>query len=427
MPQKGKHPRVFYGWWIVGSAFFMSLYIGGVIYYGFTAFLEPIATETGWSYTQISFGASLRGFEVGIFAPLIGILADRWGPRRIMFCGVIINAWGLFLVGSAQSLPVFYIGFALIALGMSATTVTLLHLTIANWFRKKVGLAIGIATSGFGFGGLLLPLIVRLIDAYNWSMTLFILSVGMIILGLPLSLLFRHKPEQYGYFPDGLEPESVKHSNYKGFSQIVEVDIAVKQAVRSSAFWLIISAYMFNYVVLYAVLTHLMPYLSSIGIDRSTSSLVATAAALISSSGRFGLGWIADRLDKRYVAAAAFAMMSCGLLFFSYVSPEASWLLLPFLVFWGIGYGGNLVLSATLIREYFGRSNFGTILGLRTFTGALGVMAGPILAGLAYDNWGSYQGVWYLSIGLSVVALILVLRIPRHIRTLPDNMAEATR
>jgi hypothetical protein len=78
--------KVFYGWWIVGAAFFIALYVGGTVFYGFTAVFEPIAGDLGWNYTQISLAASLRGLEMGLLAPLSGILIDRWGSLHC--CGV---------------------------------------------------------------------------------------------------------------------------------------------------------------------------------------------------------------------------------------------------------------------------------------------------------------------------------------------------
>lgn len=86
--------KVYYGWWIVLACFFIGLYVGGVVYYGFTAFFEPLIEEFGWSYTQISFAASLRGLEMGIFAPLIGFLVDRFGSRKLILCGTITVGFG---------------------------------------------------------------------------------------------------------------------------------------------------------------------------------------------------------------------------------------------------------------------------------------------------------------------------------------------
>ena len=412
---KGKPIRVFYGWWIVGASFLTALCVGGVVFYGFTAFFEPIANEMGWSYTQISLAASLRGLEIGILAPFTGILADRWGPRRLIASGVVITAAGLALLSTTTSLVMFYGAFALFAIGMSACSFTVLMTAVANWFRRKVGIASGIAICGFGFSGLLVPVIVRLIAVYEWRMALSVLALSMVVIVLPLSLLFRHKPEQYGYFPDG-ETESLR-TNSNGPGQAVEVEVRIKQALKCGAFWRLALAFMYHMMVVSAAVTHVMPYLSSIGISRSISSLVATAIPLVSIFGRLGSGWLGDKFDRRLVATGSFAMIGCGMLFFEYVSTTSTWMLVPFLVLFGIGYGGSNTLRSSLVREYFGRTNFGTIFGLIVGIGGIGGIIGPTLAGWAYDNWGSYYAIWFLFAVLAVVALISVLKITpvRHI------------
>ena len=75
-----KKHGVFYGWWIVVASFFIAICMGGVIFYGFTAFFEPIMDELGWSYTQVSLATSLRGLQMGLLAPLMGMFVDRWDP-----------------------------------------------------------------------------------------------------------------------------------------------------------------------------------------------------------------------------------------------------------------------------------------------------------------------------------------------------------
>ncbi|MGD9238450.1 MAG: hypothetical protein PVG69_00415 [Desulfobacterales bacterium] len=72
---------VFYGWWITLACSLIGLYVAGTIFFGFTAFFKPIAAEFSWSYTQISFAVSLRGLEMGIFAPLVGFLEDYFAKR----------------------------------------------------------------------------------------------------------------------------------------------------------------------------------------------------------------------------------------------------------------------------------------------------------------------------------------------------------
>ena len=100
--------------------------------YGFTAIFEPIVNEFGWSYAQISLAASLRGLEIGLFAPFFGMLVDRWGPRRLLFGGGIITTLGLVLLSRVTSLGMFYGAFILVALGLSATSSTVLVTAVAN-------------------------------------------------------------------------------------------------------------------------------------------------------------------------------------------------------------------------------------------------------------------------------------------------------
>jgi OFA family oxalate/formate antiporter-like MFS transporter len=406
-----KPRRIFYGWWIVGACFFISLYVGGVVFYGFTTLIEPLADEFGWSYTTISFAASLRGMEMGILAPFVGILVDRWGPRRLLFGGVIITSLGLMLLSRTTSLGTFYGAFVLMAIGMSTCSSTVLMTAVANWFRRKIGIATGIMICGYGFSGLLIPAIVNLIDMYEWRMTLVFLTIGLLALCLPLSLLVRHKPEQYGYLPDG-EMSNIAISNDLNKAQTVEADVGAKQAVKSRTFWHIALALMCQFIILSAVITHVMPYLTSIGFTRAIAGLVAAGIPLASIAGRLGLGWLGDKVDKRRVAAGAFAMMSLSLLCFGFISAGDTWLLVPFLIIFGIGYGGNNTLRASLIREFFGRSRFGTIHGFTVGIMALGTIAGPPLAGWVFDKWGSYQPIWFVFAGLAVVALLAVVTTP---------------
>ncbi|MBU2534594.1 MAG: MFS transporter [Chloroflexi bacterium] len=400
--------KIFYGWWIVGASFFIALYVGGTVFYGFTAFFEPIANDMGWSYTQISLAASLRGLEIGLLSPVVGILADRWGPRRLIFGGVFFTVSGLLLLSYTRSLIMFYGAFALLAIGVSACTVTVLLTTLANWFRRKIGLATGIAICGFGFSGLLIPVIVRLIAVYDWRTALNILAVGMVVTILPLSLLFRHRPEHYGYFPDGQKQGEVAHTGEAGPRPVVETEVRVKQALKSGSFWRLAVSRMYHMMVVAAVITHVMPYLSTIGVSRAQSSLVATAIPLMSVSGRLGFGWLGDKFSRRLVATASFIMTGLGVLCFAYASSNSLWLLVPFIILMGIGYGGSNALLPSLAREYFGRTNFGSIYGIMEGIGTIGMMIGPAIAGLAYDRWGSYQTIWLLLAGLAVVAIIAV-------------------
>ncbi len=407
-----KPSKVFYGWWIVGACFLIALYTSGVIFYGFTAIFEPIADEFGWSYAQISFAQSIRGLEVGLVAPLVGILVDRWGPRRLIFGGVFITGLGLLLLSRTDSLSIFYIAAVLTAIGMSSSGTTVTMAAVTNWFRRKVGLAIGIMVCGYGASGFLVPVMVKLIDTYDWRTAMVILGIGVFIIGLPLSLLVRHKPEQYGYLPDGELPSTVIPEAEVAAVPAPRADAGVKQALKSRAFWHLALALMPQFIAVGAVITHVMPYLSSLGITRSMSGLVATAIPLLSIGGRLGFGWLGDKFDKRRLSAGALAILTLGLLCFEYVPAVGTWLLVPAIIFLGMGYGGNIPILALLVREYFGQNKFGTIIGFVWGVLMLGNMIGPPVSGWVFDNWGSYQGVWLVFAGLTAIGIFIMLNTP---------------
>jgi MFS family permease len=407
-----KRRKIFYGWWIVGACFLVMLFMGGFIGLGFTAFFEPIANHFGWSYTQMSLAASFRGVEVGLFAPLIGLLIDRWGPRRIMFGGLVLIGLGLVFLSRLNSLAMYYGGFAIIAIGDSGCSPTLVMTSIANWFRKRLGIAIGIMSSGFACGGLLVPLVVRLIDIFDWRTTLFILGLAMWIVCLPLSLILRHKPEQYGYLPDGEKSIVTAPAQVPVSMATREVEIETKQALRSRTFWHIGLAVMCQFAVASTVMVHVMPYLSSVGIPRSIASLVAMFVPLVSITGRLGSGWLLDRFDKKRVATGFFALMIVGLLCMSYISSESFWLVIPYIIIFGVGWGGGVTSRAALVSANFGRKKFGSILGFIMGMTALGGILGPLFAGWVFDTWASYRMAWLVLTVLIFAAMIVIATMP---------------
>jgi len=397
---------IYYGWWVVLACFIINLYVGGIIFFSFTAFFEPIQREFGWSYTQISIATSLRGLEMGIFAPIVGFLVDRFGFRKLLLGGSVIIGIGLVVLSFTQSLLMFYLCFLLIALGAGGCTSVVTLTAVAVWFRKNVGLAMGIMASGFGAGGLIVPLVVFLIDACGWRLTLVILGAGMWLLGIPLSLIVRDRPEHVGLSPEGLGAES-SQATPEGERPVSTTGAFVEMIKRRSFLYLNIAETV-RMMAVTAVVIHMMPYLSSLGIPRSTSGAVAAALPLVSIAGRFGFGWWGDRFDKRIVMAATFLMMSAGAFAFCYV--RSTGVLLLFLLLFAPGFGGSMVLRGAILQEYFGMAYFGKMIGIILGSASIGGIVGPTLAGWAFDTTGSYTSVWYGLCGISGAAIFLVMK-----------------
>lgn len=401
-----KQFRPFYGWYIVAATFIIGFYVVGIVFYGFTTIFKPIVEEFGWSYTQVSLAASIRGVETGLLAPLVGILIDRWGPRRIVFVGGCLTALGLFMLSRVDSLVSFYISFALISTAMSTCTVTVLMTAVSNWFRRRVGLAMSIVSCGFGAGGLVVFMMARMVDAYGWRPTVQGLSFGVLLIVLPLAMLLRHKPQQYGYLPDGDTQQIVKTSAGKVVAGVKEYGITIKEAVKTRTFWLMAVAFVCQHMMVSTVVTHVMPYLTSVGLSTTIASLGASGIPLVSIMGRMGFGALGDRVNRKWLMVVMFAMISVGLLSFQVASSFAIPGVIGFLVLFGTGYGGFNAIRPAFTREVFGTKQYGTIFGCLIGMGMFGMVAGPFIAGRLFDIQGSYHNVWLIFAVVALVALV---------------------
>jgi MFS family permease len=402
--------KIYYGWWIVVSGFFISLYTTGVINFGFTAVFDPIVKEFGWSYTQISLASSLRGLETGLLAPLIGYLVDKWGPRKPLIIGILILGLGCLFLSKVNSLGMFYFAYVLIAIGVSTCGGTLFNTAIVAWFQKRTTMASGILTSGVAIGGLMVPVVTITIDRLGWQMAMISLGLGMWIICLPLAFLIKNKPKEANNLPDSSQEITLENSHIKN-QESNQPDITPIQAIRSRTFWHICLSLLIQGIVLSAILTHVMPYLSTLGFTRTTSSLVASGIPLFSILGRLGFGWLGDKNYKLRLTALGFIFTSLGLFFFGFIAQAGVWVLAPFFICIGLGYG-SYPMRVSLVKEYFGRSRFGTIHGFVQGMVMIGNVAGPPLAGLVYDNSGSYQNIWYIFAAIVILSSFIILATP---------------
>ena len=396
-----KKQSFFYGWWVVLSCVFISLWAGGVVY-GMSAFFNPIVEEFGWTYLVVSLAASLLAVELGILAPIAGFLTDRFGPRQVIFCSTLLSGTGLLFLSRINSLLVFYIAFGILSIGLSGFGQVVTTTAVANWFDKKVGRATGFSIAGYGAGGILMPLIVWLIAHCGWRMSLVILGIATCLILLPASLFLRHKPEQYGYLPDGEISDPLETTqNETDAIDSGEVAIIAIHALRTKTFWLLGFALTIQLMVYNAMIVHIMPYFASMGLPRSRAALVAMCIPLSSIIGRLSFGWLGDVFDKRYLLVMCLLLEAVGLAFLSYA--EALWHLITFIAFFGPALGGAVALRSIILREHFGRRTLGSIQGLIAALMTIGAIVGPAYAGWLFDVRGGYQIVW-LTFTVAVLA-----------------------
>lgn len=398
---------IFYGWWVVASCTLVSVW-GGGIFYSFTAFVNPVVEEFGWTYFLVSLAAALRSVEMGAMAPVMGFLVDKFGPRRVVFASGLLTGAGFFLLSRTSSLATFYLSFFVLSVGWSGTGQVTTTTAVASWFRNRIGLATGIVVAGYGIGGALVPIITWLIEQHGWQTSLVVLA-GATALIIPLaSLALRHHPEQYGYLPDG-EHRNIQSKKTATLSSQPEAEYTVKLALAARAFWIISVAYMIQFTITNAVTLHIMPYLASVSVPRETASVVAMLIPILSVIGRLSFGWLGDVFGQKYLLAISFLLQSLGLAFL-YTARDDSQIAL-FLILFGPAIGGSLVLRPAIIRRQFGRRSFGSIQGLVVAIMTVGGIIGPALAGWVFDVTGSYGIAWVTFAVLTTAAAVIILTV----------------
>ena len=218
----------------------------------------------------------------------------------------------------------YYVAFLLMALGSSVGGFLTVATTVVNWFERRRGVAMGIAMSGFGIGGLLVPAIAWSLTELGWRPTAFISGVVIIVLGVPLGQLFRHRPEQYGYLPDGDSPDEAgaSEATRRNTPQADHVEgFTAAEAMRTPAFWLLSLGHSLALLTVGAVSLHLVPHIQeSVGLSLTAASGAVAVMTVFNIVGQIGGGFLGDRFSKRMLAALAMLVHSVAMLTLAFAS-----------------------------------------------------------------------------------------------------------
>jgi MFS family permease len=402
---------IFWGWYIVGAAFFV-LAINYGSRYCFGVFVKPLANDYGWSRSVISLGASLNMFVYSACAVVIGRMVDRIAPRWIVTGGAVIAAASFILTAFVSEPWQFYLVYGLLlGIGSSGLGVVGVNSSVGKWFIRKRGTAIGITTMGVSFGTVALtPLAGVIVKDFNWQTGFLVLGIITLVIGVSLSQLFFRKirPEDHGMLPDGeTRPELV-----------VRID-AAPEPVRlrfvdmcvDKRFQVLALSFGLAVMVLMTVFVHQVAFAIDQGIDRVLAASSLAALGLAGFAGQFFFGWLSDRIrDPKYASFLGMIFMLAGLVVLLQVKSARG--LYFYAVIFGFGYGSLAPLMPILLADRFGRHFLGSVYGFVTLFLGIGGSIGPYLAGLIYDRFGAYTYVWQADIVIMifVAAYILTLR-----------------
>jgi len=355
---------------VVVAAAFTLMFVGFGAAYSFAAFFRAFQAEFGASRAHVALVFSLAAFTWFIVGAPAGMLADRFGPRRVTLCGVACLVAALWLASVAGSVGMLYATYSIgIGIGVGLVYVPSVG-AVQPWFGANRAAASGIAIAGIGAGNFVVPLLAAWwIGLFGWRGSYVALAIFALVLGGTAALAIKEKTTVG------------KNAPLPG--------IPLNEACKTREFLLLYLSLVFSCVGLFVPMVHLGPYAQDLGYSEAQGVALVSFIGLGSLIGRFTVGPVADRLGRRLSLAAMYA--ASGALALVWWSASAYWLLALFAIGFGIAYGGCVALLPTIVMDLYGARSVSGIIGC-LYTGAgLGTLAGPWLAGAAFDAFGSYN------------------------------------
>ena len=407
--------KVFYGWRIVVAGGALQFLQSLLLNQAFGVYLAVLVEDRGWSKTAVAGAAALKSTEVAILGPVLGWAVDRFGAQGIVRAGVVTFGIGFMLLSRVETLVGFYAAFVVVALGSSMFANSIVGVAIIHWFEKRRARALSALQFGSAVGGLFVFLVAASIQAYGWRATAFGSGVIAILIGWPLARVFRNRPEDHGETVDGLPPAPRDDTWPAGAP--VRHGLSAREALRTSAFWLIALGHAFALLVVSAVNVHAITHIKEgLGYSLALATLMFTLVTIGQFAGVM-LGWvIGERFQKRLVAAACMLMHSAGLLMLTYATGPV--VLAVSALVHGTAWGLRGPFMQAIRADYFGRSSIGMIIGLSSLIIVFGNICGPILAGAFADWTGNYRaGFTILALLAGVGSLFFLMAkppMPRH-------------
>lgn len=404
------NPPRFAGWTVVAAAFSI-LFLAYGLQFSYGLFVTPMAAELGLSRAETSLPYSVYVFGYMTLSLVTGPATDRHGPRIVIALGAALLAlgWGLSALVTAGWQLYVTLG-AIAALGMSVTWVPC-NATVARWFVRRRGTAVGLASSGTSVGNFCVPPLAALMIAeWGWRTALAVLAVVCAGLMMVAARHMRRDPESVGMQPDGAPTPPVA-TPVSGMS--------LTRAVRTEAFVLLTTVYVLTWLAVFVPFVHAVPMAEELGFSKVEGASVLSAIGIGGVIGRLGAGLLLDRAGSMVTLALIFALQVAS--FIAFVGATTLPLLWLAAAAFGLAYGGGVTVLAPICSLCFGRAHVAAIVGTLFALTALPSALGPWLAGWLYDVTGGYRTVLLLSAAANVLALLLSLLLGRAMRALPDH------
>ena len=396
----------FYGWRLVAVSASMLTLVSLLVFQGAGAYFHILEIRFGWTRSMLSLAFSLSRAEGAILGPIEGFLIDKIGARKMVLIGYVIMAIGFFMFSQVQEIWHFYIAFLTITLGSGVGGFLPLITAVNHWFNRKRTSAMAVTMSGINLGGLFVPLLALGLASAGFRWTTGGIACLLLLIAYPAYKFIRTSPEEYGLTPDGEPPPVIEQPN-DNTAMAEDQGLTAREALRTSAFWIITMSNIASAVPLVSLMVHLVPKLTDMGHSLEQASIIVTVFTLVGIPTVFLAGYLGDRFPKTVLLFIFMAIQGIAILVLAVAdSPMWAWVFAPL---YGIAFGARIPLSTAMRGEYFGRKAFATIMGISQFPSNLAMMLGPVFAGWVFDIQGTYFIPFIVFSALSFVGGVLIL------------------
>ena len=445
--------NIFYGWWIVAISMIIDAMKHGTFNRGISFYVLPVSKELGVGVAAIAFAEMLGRLVGGLLGPLAGYCTDRFGPQAMLIFGGVTSGLGFVLLAFSHNYFYFIVVFVgLLSLGFRTGYNNATIPALNQWFRRRRALAMSVASTGNGLGGLVLaPIVGVLVLALGWQNAAIVSGIAIIAVVVPLSLLVRRSPESMGLLPDGAPNQSVQaqraaagsHSGgssprptspTSAVSSVrrpwSETDFTAREAMRTTSYWLLVLAVGLRNTVHSGMSFLLVPvlvwFLEGGGRSEGDSQAIAVPLVGALSLGTIVfnplVGWAGDNWSK--LKLSSIAMVSGAVAIVALMNHSGHlWQVSVFVVLLAFSESAN-PLAWAIMGDFFGRRSFATLRGWQHLPDQLMSMSTPVWMGLIFDQTGSYK--WALIplvviYGLSAFSYWIIPRprVPARLRPSP--------
>jgi MFS family permease len=384
--------KIFYGWRMVAVSSALRVLGAGLHSYGFTVFFLPLSHDLNLNRTSTSLAFSLARAEGAVEGPLVGHLLDRYGPKPVMLAAALLMGTGYLLLSKVDNYATFLIVYlGVISLAHAGGFMHAPMVLINTWFIRSRARAIAINSAAFGMGGVLIaPLLAIIVHAWGWRWGAALAGFLFLALGVPIALAIRRSPESMGLHPDGREPAPAT-TQHEGAERAapVEVEVTVRQALGSFAFWGCVIAAGIRNASYHAISVHFVPLMVWKGLSQAEAALLLSVYAFLGMAATLLFGWFADRANKPLLTSS-FLFAAAGGMFIPIFGGGSTWLLVLFTFFFA-GVEVTYPLGWAVVGDLFGRKHYAKIRGYMTLFYTWGSVLGPVIAGAVFDRWQSYE------------------------------------